>query len=194
MSNTVKELAAKLLHSGYDELSEREKRVLRRMAKRIVISENVNEQFHEKLTLGQRLADYVAAFGGSWTFITLFLATLAAWVMLNTALLPKADVFDPYPFIFLNLLLSMLAAVQAPVIMMSQNRQTAKDRLAATIDYQVNLKAELEIMNLHQKIDELRMQDMERLLGKQVEQIQNLQALIQKVDLLQAGSQNASDH
>ncbi len=178
MDRNVKELAEKLLRTGYDDLPEREQRVLRRMAKRIVISQNVNERFHEKLTFGQHLADQVAAFGGSWTFIIIFAVILAAWVLVNSWLLPNRDVFDPYPFIFLNLILSMLAAIQAPVIMMSQNRQTAKDRLATANDYEVNLKAELEIMNLHEKIDDVRM----RQLKQQSEQLVQLQTLIEKID------------
>ncbi len=118
MDQNVKQLAEKLLQTGYEDLPERQQRVLRRMAKRIVISENINESFHEKLTLGQRLADRVAAFGGSWTFIIIFGVVLAAWVLINVGLLTARNVFDPYPFIFLNLILSMLAAIQAPVIMM----------------------------------------------------------------------------
>jgi uncharacterized membrane protein len=182
MDQNVKELATKLLRTGYNDLPEREQRVLRRIAKRIVISENVNEQFHEKLTFGQRLADQVAAFGGSWTFIIIFAVTLGAWVLLNGWLLPRREIFDPYPFIFLNLILSMLAAIQAPVIMMSQNRQTSKDRLAATNDYEVNLKAELEIMNLHEKIDDLRMRQVETLVNQQNEQILQLRTLLNKID------------
>jgi uncharacterized membrane protein len=182
MDNKLKELAERLLKTGYDDLPEREQRVLRRMAKRIVISENVNERFHEKLTFGQRLADQVAAFGGSWTFIIIFAVILAAWVLVNTWILPNRDIFDPYPFIFLNLILSMLAAIQAPVIMMSQNRQTSKDRLAAANDYEVNLKAELEIMNLHEKIDDLRMRQFETLLNQQNEQILQMRTLMDKIN------------
>jgi uncharacterized membrane protein len=180
MNHNVKVLAAKFLKTGYDDLSDREKRVIQRMAKRIVISENVNEQFHEKLTFGQLLADKVAEFGGSWKFIIIFGATLCAWVLINTVALPLRDIFDPYPFIFLNLMLSMLAAIQAPVIMMSQNRQTSKDRLAQANDYQINLKAELEIMNLHEKIDNLRIQELEHLIVQQSAQLRNLQICIEK--------------
>ena len=154
----------------------------RRVAKRIVITQDVNEQFHEKLTLRQHLADQVAAFGGSWTFIIIFGVILAVWVLVNTWLLPGRDVFDPYPFVFLNLILSMLAAIQAPVIMMSQNRQTSKDRLAAANDYDVNLKAELEIMHLHEKLDDVRTRQFETLLRQQSEQIVQLQMLVEKVD------------
>jgi uncharacterized membrane protein len=178
----IKELAERLLNTGYDDLPDRDKRVLRRVAKRIVITENVNDRFHEELTLGQRLADQVAAFGGSWTFIIIFGLVLAVWVLINTWLLPGRDIFDPYPFVFLNLILSMLAAIQAPVIMMSQNRQTSKDRLAAANDYDVNLKAELEIMNLHEKLDDVRTRQLETLLSQQSEQIAQLQTLMEKVD------------
>ncbi len=108
----------------------------------------------DERTFGQRLADQVAKVGGSWGFIIAFGATLAVWMGMNRLLAGAA--FDPYPFIFLNLLLSMLAAVQAPLIMMSQNRQAAKDRKAAEYDYVVNLRAELEIMHLHDKLDEIR--------------------------------------
>jgi len=136
MDQNVKDLAEHLLKAGYKDLPDREQRVLRRIAQRVAISANVNEEFHQRLTSGQRLADRVAAFGGSWIFIILFGLVLAAWVLVYTWLLPRGDVFDPYPFVFLNLVLSMLAAVQAPVIMMSQNRQTSKDRLAAANGYE----------------------------------------------------------
>ena len=118
------------------------------------VSRNVNVEEAERMTLGARVADRVAAFGGSWTFIFTFAGVLLCWVVLNTAALFR-DHFDPYPFILLNLFLSMIAALQAPVIMMSQNRQTAKDRLKADADYEVNLKAELEVAQLHRKIDNI---------------------------------------
>jgi uncharacterized membrane protein len=116
-------------------------------------SRNVNELFEEKLTIGQRLADKIAEFGGSWPFVTLFLGILAAWIAANSV---AARPFDPFPFILLNLALSCLAALQAPIIMMSQNRANAKDRLRAELDYRVNVKAELEIGQLHDKLDDLR--------------------------------------
>jgi uncharacterized membrane protein len=118
------------------------------------VSRNVNIELQESMTLGQRVADRVAAFGGSWTFITIFALVMVVWVILNTAVLFSHH-FDPYPYILLNLFLSMIAAIQAPVIMMSQNRQAAKDRLQADQDYQVNLKAELEVAQLHRKLDHL---------------------------------------
>lgn len=111
--------------------------------------------YDEQRTLGERLSDRVAAVGGSWTFIMLFGAVLVMWMILNSQMLTRMRlVFDPYPYIFLNILLSTLAAIQAPVIMMSQNRQADKDRLAAAHDYEVNLEAELEILQLHEKNDE----------------------------------------
>ncbi len=116
------------------------------------IVRNVNVEEEERKTFGQRIADRVAAFGGSWTFILGFLAMIVVWMIINTAIL-RSKAFDAYPYILLNLVLSCLAALQAPVIMMSQNRQSAKDRLQADSDYEVNLKAELEIANLHKKID-----------------------------------------
>lgn len=115
-------------------------------------SRNVNEVFDERLTFGERLADRVAAIGGSWTFIIGFAIFLVAWVGLNTVVLAW-HAFDPFPFIFLNLMLSMLAALQAPIIMMSQNRQAAKDRIEARLDYETNIRSEAEIASLHEKID-----------------------------------------
>ena len=121
---------------------------------RTQVARNLNVEEDERMTFGQRVADKVAAFGGSWTFIIFFGAVLLSWVSLNTlALRDKA--FDPYPYILLNLFLSMLAALQAPVIMMSQNRQAQKDRMKADLDYEVNLKAELEVAQLHNKVDKV---------------------------------------
>ena len=119
------------------------------------VSRNPNEVIEERETVGERVADAVAKFGGSWTFIFSFAGVLVVWTLLNTLLLPQGDHWDPYPFILLNLFLSMLAAIQAPVIMMSQNRQDAKDRIRSELDYQVNLKAELGVSTLLQKTDML---------------------------------------
>jgi uncharacterized membrane protein len=118
------------------------------------VSRNVNVEEQEHMTFGERIADKVAAFGGSWTFILIFFAVLVVWVALNSAALFTHH-FDPYPYILLNLFLSMIAAVQAPVIMMSQNRQSSKDRLKADLDYEVNFKAELEVAQLHRKVDHI---------------------------------------
>jgi uncharacterized membrane protein len=121
---------------------------------RTQVTRNVNLEAEERLTLGQRLADRVAAFGGSWPFILVFCAVMVLWVGVNTWVLAERT-FDPYPYILLNLVLSMLAALQAPIIMMSQNRQAAKDRLQADLDYRINLKAELEVAHLHKKVDRI---------------------------------------
>ncbi len=177
MNEQIKHLAERLLHRGLEGLSERERRILSRIAKHTHISRDVNRDYDEQMTFGERLADRVAEFGGSWTFILLFAGFLIAWAVINTIVL-VSDAFDPYPFVFLNLILSMLAAVQAPIIMMSQNRQSVKDRLAATHDYEVNLKAELEIMRLHEKLDDLRADLMAQLIARQEQQIQLLTNLI----------------
>ncbi len=179
MDQKVKDLAEKLLQTGYDELPERDQKVLRRIASRVSITKNVNEQFRHELSFGQRLADRVAAFGGSWVFIMIFGAVLVLWVALNAWLLPNRSVYDPYPFVFLNLILSMIAAFQAPIIMMSQNRQTAKDRLSASLDYEINLKSELEIMQLHDKLDALRLHQLEIIIRQQSEHLAEIRQLIQ---------------
>jgi CRP/FNR family cyclic AMP-dependent transcriptional regulator len=118
------------------------------------VSRNPNEEIEDKLSFGDKVADGVARFGGSWNFIGAFGFVLFTWIILNTWVLHIP--FDPAPYIGLNLILSMLAALQAPVIMMSQNRQDAKDRVRSELDYNVNLKAELEIMQLHEKVDQMR--------------------------------------
>jgi uncharacterized membrane protein len=135
------------------DLPANEASVVRSAAERRPISEDINETFDDRQTFGERLADRVATFGGSWTFLIAFGLFLLAWTVLNLIL--RRDAFDPYPFIFLNLMLSMIAAAQAPIIMMSQNRQAQKDRLDAGNDYQVNLKAEIEIMALLEKVEHL---------------------------------------
>jgi len=178
MSNPIEELTAKFLQSC-DEAGESEQRVVERLTRRLHISRNTHREFEESLTFGQRLADRIAVFGGSWTFILLFLALLLSWIVLNTVVLTRVSAFDPYPYIFLNLILSMLAALQAPVIMMSQNRYAAKDRVAAQHDYEVNLKSELEILALHQKVDMLREQQWAELVAMQQEQIQLLSKLLE---------------
>jgi uncharacterized membrane protein len=118
------------------------------------VSKNINESHDETLTIGQRTADKIAAFGGSWPFIIAFGIVLASWILLNAVILNNKG-FDPYPFVFLNLVLSCLAAIQAPIIMMSQNRQTEKDRLTANNDYLVNLKSEIIVEDLHKKMDKI---------------------------------------
>jgi uncharacterized membrane protein len=127
-------------------------RFLAGQVRRATPTQDVNRLFDERQTFGERLADKVAAIGGSWGFIVAFGLFLGAWAVLNTVVLVR-HAFDPFPFIFLNLMLSMLAALQAPIIMMSQNRQAAKDRLEARLDYETNLRSEAEIAALHEKID-----------------------------------------
>jgi uncharacterized membrane protein len=161
-----------------EELGATERRVLAAARGRNILARNVNEALAGDLTFGQRLADKVAEFGGSWSFIIAFTLALALWAGLNTLVLVRP--FDPYPFIFLNLILSMVAAVQAPVIMMSQNRQAARDRLDAAHDYEINLKAEIEIMALHEKLDQLRAGQIAALLAKQQEQIELLTRLLRE--------------
>jgi len=154
MNNEIRYLAQHLLHAGVTPLSERDRRLIQRIAHRIHVARDVNQVFEDRSTMGEKLADRVAAVGGSWGFIVGFTVFLVAWALFNAVVL-AASAFDPYPFVFLNLLLSMLAALQAPIIMMSQNRQAAKDRLAAGLDYEVNLKAETAIAELHDKVDRL---------------------------------------
>jgi uncharacterized membrane protein len=141
------------LEAQIGRLGEFEHQFLARAARRKPVARDPNQAFDEQLTLGQRMADHLASFGGSWAFLGIFFAVLIAWMIYNTE---RAQPFDPYPFILLNLVLSCLAAVQAPVILMTQNRLAAKDRLDAHLDYEVNLKAELEILALHEKLDGLR--------------------------------------
>ena len=164
--DAVRLLAHRILEIGYDDMPPRERHVIERVARRLAVSRDVGASFEESRTFGERLADRIASFGGSWTFIMFFAAAIALWVLANSVFLLSTGTppFDPYPFILLNLFLSLVAAIQAPIIMMSQNRQAAKDRLQASHDYEVNLKAEIEIMALHEKMDELRQKDLQELI------------------------------
>jgi uncharacterized membrane protein len=167
--------------NAHNPLTELEDRILHHIRKERPVSRDTAKQFYDERTVGERAADRIAEFGGSWMFIGLFALVLLAWVFVNSVLLRgHEDAFDPYPYILLNLFLSMLAALQAPVIMMSQNRQAAKDRLDAAHDYEVNLKSELEIVSLHQKLDDLREEKWRELIGLQQEQIRILKDLIVK--------------
>jgi uncharacterized membrane protein len=158
MRKNAAELAARWLRRDITHLSEAERNVLKSAVERTAVSRDTNRTFIGELSMGDRIADTIARVGGSWSFIIGFLAYLFVWTFANVWLLGRES-FDPYPFIFLNLLLSMVAALQAPVIMMSQNRQAERDRIDASHDYEVNLKAEIEIMALHEKLDELRHQE-----------------------------------
>ncbi|MFM8750858.1 DUF1003 domain-containing protein [Rhabdaerophilum sp.] len=157
MSETIRRLAEKLISEGAEDLPPRERGALERIAQRLSATQNWSADY-ERLTIGQRLADQVAYWGGSWPFIFGFGALMAIWMGANVVAASQA--FDPYPFILLNLVLSTLAAIQAPIIMMSQNRQASRDRLQALHDYEVNLKAELEIMALHEKLDRARIEEL----------------------------------
>jgi uncharacterized membrane protein len=158
-----------LLESERGEITSLEREVLRSLRQHELLAANPDADFEGRWSRGERLADRIATFGGSWTFIAFFFGFIAAWIATNLWLLGNRPV-DPYPFILLNLMLSCLAAIQAPIIMMSQNRQEAKDRLRSQHDYQVNLKAELEIRHLHEKIDHLLSHQWQRLV-----EIQRLQ-------------------
>jgi uncharacterized membrane protein len=148
------DIAQQLLGKAAHELAPEEHNVLAHIESGQLTSRDAGDVAETRATYGERLADKVAAIGGSWGFIIAFGFVLVGWMLLNTDILAHWNMaFDPYPYIFLNLMLSMLAAIQAPVIMMSQNRQAAKDRLAASLDFEVNLRAELEILRLHEKID-----------------------------------------
>jgi uncharacterized membrane protein len=158
-----------LLQDEKGELTSLERSVVDSLAHHETLAEDVESAFQRKLTLGERLADRIAEFGGSWAFILMFGGFILVWVLINTAVL-IARPFDPYPFILLNLFLSCLAAIQAPIIMMSQNRQEARDRLRSENDFRVNLKAELEIRQLHEKLDHLLQHQWARL--AEIQQIQ----------------------
>lgn len=168
----VVRLARRILDDGLGCLSAREQRVILLVARRQHAALTADAVADEAKTFGERLADRVAQLGGSWGFILVFTGMLLAWVVANTVVLARfGGGFDPYPYIFLNLILSMVAALQAPVILMSQNRQAARDRLAAALDYEINLKAEVEIMSLHDKLDRIRLDRVEGLLREQAERI-----------------------
>jgi len=181
MNNHPPEQLKKLFLEKFETFSKQERDIFRRLIEQTHFTRNTNKEFDDQLTFGQKLADNVAKFGGSWTFISIFGLCLLAWVILNSVILARhKDAFDPYPYILLNLFLSMLASIQAPIIMMSQNRQSIKDRLDAAHDYEVNLKAEVEITNLHEKLDELREKQWSELVEMQQEQIRLLTKLLEE--------------
>lgn len=158
-----------LLEAEHGELSKLDQEVAESMARHETLAENITEEFEEQRSFGERLSDHIASFGGSWAFIILFFFVLTAWMGFNL-IAPGIRRFDEYPFILLNLVLSTLAAIQAPIIMMSQKRQEAKDRLRSESDYRVNLKAELEIRHLHEKLDHLISRQWQRL--AEIQQVQ----------------------
>ena len=189
MDEEVTQLARQLLDGGVTRLSEREQRVIVLIAKRSRVARNVDTLLTERQTFGERLADRVAQLGGSWGFITIFTGMLAAWVVLNTVVLARSGGgFDPYPYIFLNLILSMVAALQAPVILMSQNRQAARDRLAANLDYEINLKAEVEIMALHDKLDAIRFEHLEGALRDHTDRLAGIARVLEASGATSSGT------
>ena len=174
-----KDYVKDVLQEEIGELSALDQEVIESLQQHEILSSDISKQFEKKLTFGERLSDRIAEFGGSWKFLITFGAVIFVWIGANAVLL-ATRAFDPYPFILLNLILSCLAAVQAPVIMMSQNRAEARDRLRAENDYKVNLKAELEIRHLHEKIDHLLRRQYNRLFEIQQIQIELLEELGRK--------------
>jgi uncharacterized membrane protein len=171
-----KDYVKEVLQDEIGELSALDHEVIESLQQHEILSSDISKQFEKKLTFGERLSDHIAEFGGSWKFLITFGAVLLVWIAINGVIL-VTHAFDPYPFILLNLILSCLAAVQAPIIMMSQNRAESRDRLRAENDYKVNLKAELEIRHLHEKIDHLLRRQYNRLFEIQQIQIELLEEL-----------------
>lgn len=179
MTSRKHHIAEGLMGAQYEAMDEHMQRVARHVTERHPVSRNLTHHADEKSSAGQRAADAMARFGGSWTFILIFALVLVSWVILNSVILLRYDrAFDPYPYILLNLFLSMLASIQAPIILMSQNRQAEIDRQQAEHDYEVNLKAELEILLLHEKVDALREQQWQELITLQQQQISLLEKLL----------------
>lgn len=162
MNDSTEATAKKIFRSEWAHLSAHEREVIEAVLHRISIPRDANKEFTDRRTFGEKAADVISAFGGSWTFILIFTAWLIFWAVLNTEILgPRNEAFDPYPYIFLNLILSMLAAVQAPIILMSQKRGSERDRLEAEIDHEVNVRAELAIRQVDERLHEI-----EKLLAK----------------------------
>lgn len=176
-----------LIESERGELSDIEKSVVKALEEHDVISQKIGETDHHRLSFGERLSDRIAEFGGSWAFISLFFLTLGGWILYNFS---TSTPFDPYPFILLNLILSCLAAVQAPIIMMSQNRQDARDRARSEQDYKVNLKSEVEVRVLNEKIDRLVSHQWQRLLEIQEMQLDLMNELTHSQRKLKPGQTN----
>jgi uncharacterized membrane protein len=171
-----KDYVKEVLEDELGELSTLDNEVIESLHQHEILASNIEKQFDRKLTFGERLSDRIAEFGGSWKFLITFGAVIIVWIGAN-AVLFATRAFDPFPFILLDLILSCLAAVQAPVIMMSQNRAEARDRLRGENDYKINLKAELEIRHLHEKLDHLLRRQYNRLFEIQQIQIELLQEI-----------------
>jgi len=178
MASEKKLSTHELLLKELEKLTDIEKKIIASLLKKRSIVKNINKEVDDQRTWGEKIADKVAAFGGSWTFIIIFAAVLTAWIIINSFILLNRA-FDPYPYILLNLFLSMTAALQAPIIMMSQNRQSARDRLDASHDYEVNMKAEMEIRFLHEKLDDLREEKWLQLVEMQQKQIELLNNILE---------------
>lgn len=176
LGKSRKDYVKDVLEEEIGELSALDQEVIESLEQHEILSSDIEKQFEKKLTFGERLSDRIAEFGGSWKFLITFGAVIVVWIGANAVLL-ATRAFDPYPFILLNLILSCLAAVQAPVIMMSQNRAEARDRLRAENDYKINLKAELEIRHLHEKLDHLLRRQYNRLFEIQQIQIELLEEI-----------------
>ena len=174
-----KDYVKELLQDEIGELSNLDDEVIESLRQNELLSTDIGKELQGKLTFGERLSDRIAEFGGSWRFLIIFGGILVVWIVANAVLWANRS-FDPYPFILLNLILSCIAAVQAPIIMMSQNRGEARDRLRAENDYKVNLKAELEIRHLHEKVDHLLRRQYNRLFEIQQIQIELLEELGRK--------------
>ena len=173
------EYVQSVIEEDKGQLSSLEEQVVESLKEQDLITKNLNVEYDKQLTLGQRSADKIANFGGSWPFIGIFCLVLVLWMLSNSiAFVTKP--FDPYPYIFLNLVLSCLAAIQAPIIMMSQNRQEDRDRIQAEHDYRINLKAELEIRHLHEKLDHFRINQWQRLLEIQEIQMELMDEIAHK--------------
>lgn len=174
LSRVTLDLARSLMG---DSPSQRQRYVVEQIEAKRPISQDAGELASRQDNFWDRLADTVARVGGSWPFIGMFFLFLLIWTGVNTLILAKGSAFDPYPFIFLNLMLSMLAAIQAPIIMMSQNRQAEKDRIAAAHDYEINLRSEIEILAIQEKLDRLRGEQHEKILVQQEEILRTLARL-----------------
>ncbi|MBL7872198.1 MAG: DUF1003 domain-containing protein [Cyclobacteriaceae bacterium] len=172
-----KEYLNQMLASEFGELDELEKEVITSISENKILSEQVELAIEDTLSVGDRISDRIAEFGGSWTFIISFFGFILVWIVANIWWLSNRS-FDPYPFILLNLILSCLAAIQAPIIMMSQNRQETKDRARSEHDYKINLKAELEIQLLHKKMDHLLIHQNKRLLEIQRIQTEMMESIL----------------
>lgn len=173
------EFIKRILEKEKGELSEIEEEVIRSIKDHDTVAKDINQEYEQRITVGERISDKLASFGGSWKFIISFVMVLLLWIALNSAGI-LAKLFDPYPFILLNLVLSCLAAIQAPIILMSQNRQDDKDRLRSDYDYRVNLKAELEIRHLHQKLDYFLTKEWQTLLEIQQIQVELMKELSER--------------